>query len=75
LAASALRVRVTALNRVDLPTFGSPTIPALNMMVMCFHDVGCAIGVYLNRRPACDASIRASSLFCLVSGFLALMIQ
>jgi hypothetical protein len=24
-------VRVTALNRVDFPTFGSPTIPALNI--------------------------------------------
>ena len=34
LAASALRVRVTALNRVDLPTFGKPTIPALSMMKM-----------------------------------------
>jgi hypothetical protein len=32
LAASALRVRVTALNKVDLPTLGSPTIPALSMV-------------------------------------------
>jgi hypothetical protein len=26
-----LRVRVIALNKVDLPTFGSPTMPALNI--------------------------------------------
>jgi len=26
-----LRVRVTALNKVDLPTLGSPTIPALSI--------------------------------------------
>jgi hypothetical protein len=31
LAASAFRVRVTALKRVDLPTLGKPTIPALNI--------------------------------------------
>ena len=32
IAASALRVRVTALNRVDLPTLGSPTIPAFSII-------------------------------------------
>jgi len=26
-------VRVTALKRVDLPTFGKPTIPALNIKI------------------------------------------
>ena len=31
MAAWALRVRVTALNRVDLPTLGRPTIPACNI--------------------------------------------
>ena len=31
LAACALRVRVTALKSVDLPTFGSPTIPVLSI--------------------------------------------
>ena len=30
-AACALRVRVTALKRVDLPTLGNPTIPALSI--------------------------------------------
>ena len=30
-AACALRVRVTALNRVDFPTLGRPTIPAESM--------------------------------------------
>src|SRR5258705_13006063 len=30
-AAWALRVRVTALNSVDLPTLGNPTIPALSI--------------------------------------------
>jgi hypothetical protein len=28
----ALRVRVTALNNVDFPTFGSPTIPAFSII-------------------------------------------
>ena len=31
LAACALRVWVTALNRADLPTFGKPTIPAFSI--------------------------------------------
>jgi hypothetical protein len=31
LAASALALATKALNIVDLPTFGNPTIPALNM--------------------------------------------
>ena len=29
----AFFVAVSALNNVDLPTFGSPTIPALNILI------------------------------------------
>ena len=32
LAASALALATRALNRVDFPTFGSPTIPALSII-------------------------------------------
>jgi hypothetical protein len=32
LAASALALATTALNRVDFPTLGSPTIPALSIV-------------------------------------------
>jgi hypothetical protein len=34
-----LRVRVTALNRVDLPTFGNPTIPALSINQFFFRGL------------------------------------
>jgi hypothetical protein len=33
LAAAALAFATKALNKVDLPTLGSPTIPALSMAV------------------------------------------
>ena len=32
LAASALALATTALNKVDFPTLGSPTIPALSIV-------------------------------------------
>ena len=34
LAASALALATRALNNVDLPTLGSPTIPALSMAIL-----------------------------------------
>jgi hypothetical protein len=36
LAASALALATTALNKVDFPTLGSPTIPALSILDLDF---------------------------------------
>jgi hypothetical protein len=35
-----LCVRVSALKRVDLPTFGNPTIPALSIQPQMNTDLG-----------------------------------
>jgi hypothetical protein len=39
LAASALALATTALNKVDFPTLGSPTIPALSIFDLRFCEV------------------------------------
>ena len=36
-AASAFFEAVKALNKVDLPTFGKPTIPHLNPLLLTLH--------------------------------------
>ena len=47
-AASAFFEAVSALNNVDLPTFGNPTIPHLNPIKIFVHLAGKNINFFLN---------------------------
>ena len=51
-AAWAAAVRVSALKRVDLPTFGSPTIPILNPMTHVLRKVRAVLWFQRAKRKA-----------------------
>ncbi|GHC59394.1 hypothetical protein GCM10007315_23870 [Gemmobacter tilapiae] len=51
-AACAAAVRVRALNRVDLPTFGRPTMPILKPMIFPFRALAASY-----RGHACKARL------------------
>jgi hypothetical protein len=63
-AACAAAVRVSALNRVDLPTLGSPTIPILKPMTVSCYQSRLLLGslrpmrkrAHLQHRRAANAS-------------------
>src|SRR6056297_192116 len=59
-AACAAAVRVSALNSVDLPTFGSPTIPMLKPMMRLLQCASARMGG-INAGPLATRSIRRAS--------------